>query len=106
MRLSFLSSCTLLGRNPFLVETNMDIYNEIKKWKRCQQLVPRCGGVILDPTNSVCLLVQGMSRMWSFPRGKIEENETYRKCAVREVSIKAKLSCFSNLSVCLNRFSH
>jgi mRNA-decapping enzyme subunit 2 len=48
--------------------------------------VPVCGGIILSPDQTKCLLVRGYNcRSWNFPRGKLNENETLSDCAVREI---------------------
>ncbi|XP_054158244.1 m7GpppN-mRNA hydrolase-like [Oppia nitens] len=58
----------------------------VSKWKDYKLLVPTCGAILLDPTLSRVLLVQGYGgRSWGFPKGKINENEPYVQCAAREV---------------------
>lgn len=48
--------------------------------------VPVCGGVILDPTLENVLLVRGWNaKSWSFPRGKINKDESALSCSIREV---------------------
>ncbi|KAI9321574.1 Dcp2, box A domain-containing protein [Dichotomocladium elegans] len=49
--------------------------------------IPVCGAIILNENLDKCLLVKGWSSKsgWSFPRGKINENEKFNDCAIREV---------------------
>ncbi|OBZ86741.1 mRNA decapping complex subunit 2 [Choanephora cucurbitarum] len=49
--------------------------------------IPVCGAIILNATLDKCLLVKGWSSKsgWGFPKGKINQDEEYDCCAVREV---------------------
>lgn len=49
--------------------------------------VPVRGAILLNPDLDHCVLVRGMkaSASWSFPRGKINQDEEDDVCAVREV---------------------
>ncbi|KAH8100705.1 pyrophosphatase DCP2 [Cristinia sonorae] len=49
--------------------------------------VPVCGAIMLNETWDKCLLVKGWksTSAWSFPKGKINEQEPRYKCAIREV---------------------
>ena len=49
--------------------------------------VPVRGGIMLNHNLDQCVLVRGMksSASWSFPRGKINQDEKDELCAVREV---------------------
>jgi ADP-ribose pyrophosphatase YjhB (NUDIX family) len=48
--------------------------------------VPVCGGILLNPGMTHCVLVQSYKgKSWSFPRGKINRGENEVQCAVREV---------------------
>ncbi|CAL1695772.1 unnamed protein product [Somion occarium] len=49
--------------------------------------VPVCGAIMLNETWDKCLLVKGWksTSAWSFPKGKINEQEPRHRCAVREV---------------------
>lgn len=57
------------------------------KFLRYKERVPVCGAIILNSDASKVLLVKGYkaNSSWSFPRGKINENEQPRDCAIREV---------------------
>ncbi len=45
-----------------------------------------CGGILLNPGMTHCVLVQSYKgKSWSFPRGKINRGENEVQCAVREV---------------------
>eukprot|EP00455_Lapot_gusevi_P004620 TRINITY_DN11908_c0_g1_i2.p1 TRINITY_DN11908_c0_g1~~TRINITY_DN11908_c0_g1_i2.p1 ORF type:complete len:512 (+),score=26.79 TRINITY_DN11908_c0_g1_i2:48-1583(+) len=48
--------------------------------------VPACGGILLEPSMTKCLLVSNYKgSSWSFPRGKINKEESEFECAIREV---------------------
>ncbi|KAI9482827.1 MAG: Dcp2, box A domain-containing protein [Benjaminiella poitrasii] len=49
--------------------------------------IPVCGAIILNATLDKCVLVKGWSSKsgWGFPKGKINQDEEYDKCAIREV---------------------
>ena len=50
--------------------------------------IPVCGAILLNENLDKCVLVKGWSSKsgWSFPRGKINQDEEYDHCAIREVS--------------------
>ncbi|KAI0788421.1 Dcp2, box A domain-containing protein [Abortiporus biennis] len=49
--------------------------------------VPVCGAIMLNESWDKCLLVKGWkaTSAWSFPKGKINEQEPRSRCAIREV---------------------
>lgn len=57
----------------------------LNKWYGYKCAVPCCGGILLDHSMQYVLLVQGMSKNWSFPKGKMNEGESLIDCAIREV---------------------
>lgn len=49
--------------------------------------IPVCGAIIMNENLDKCILVKGWKgNTWSFPRGKINQNEEYDHCAIREVN--------------------
>lgn len=52
-----------------------------------KERVPVCGGILLNPGLTHCVLVKGWksSASWGFPKGKINAQEEPIKCAAREV---------------------
>lgn len=52
--------------------------------------IPVCGAIILNANLDKCVLVKGWSSKsgWGFPKGKINQDEEYDCCAVREVKYK------------------
>jgi ADP-ribose pyrophosphatase YjhB (NUDIX family) len=54
--------------------------------------IPVCGAIILNVNLDKCVLVKGWSSKsgWGFPRGKINQDEEYDCCAVREVRSNVK----------------
>lgn len=57
--------------------------------------VPTYGAILLTPDMKHCLLVQSFfaKNSWSFPKGKVNENEEPDKCAVREVYEETGFDC-------------
>jgi mRNA-decapping enzyme subunit 2 len=68
---------------PLLWES--DVEDGLKKWSGYKSLVPVRGVALFDKTLTKLMLIQGIeSKSWSFPRGKIEQNETDAQAAIRE----------------------
>jgi ADP-ribose pyrophosphatase YjhB (NUDIX family) len=61
-----------------------EIWERFNKYKRS---IPVFGAILLDDTLNRVLLVRGLKAGsgWSFPRGKVNENEPGIICAGREV---------------------
>lgn len=62
--------------------------NEIlEEWKEYKLSVPTYGAIILSENLSHVLLVQSYwaKSSWSFPKGKVNEEENPAHCAIREV---------------------
>ncbi|PWZ01006.1 DCP2-domain-containing protein [Testicularia cyperi] len=61
--------------------------------------VPVCGAILLTENWNKCLLVKGWksSAAWGFPKGKINQNEPERDCAIREVLEETGYDCSSLL---------
>ncbi|RKP16934.1 DCP2-domain-containing protein [Rozella allomycis CSF55] len=66
---------------------HLNIVDEvINMFRNYKGKVPVCGAVILNKEKDKVLLVKGYSgSTWSFPRGKINQNENEMSCAIREV---------------------
>ncbi|KAK8845593.1 hypothetical protein IAR55_006309 [Kwoniella newhampshirensis] len=60
------------------------IWEEYCSYKR---MVPCCGGILINRDGDKCLMVRGYKSNagWSFPRGKINLEESEEACAIREV---------------------
>ncbi|WVW81843.1 hypothetical protein I302_103841 [Kwoniella bestiolae CBS 10118] len=60
------------------------VWEEYCSYKR---MVPCCGGILINKDGDKCLMVRGYksSAGWSFPRGKINLEESEEACAIREV---------------------
>jgi len=59
----------------------------IAKFLDYKTRVPGYGAIILNPSLEKCLLVKGCGfrPCWGFPKGKINQNESEKDCAIREV---------------------
>lgn len=59
----------------------------LRQWRDFKRMVPVYGAIMINPKRDKMLLVEGNSTKgcWTFPRGKIEENEDHFECATREV---------------------
>ncbi|CCF54913.1 hypothetical protein NDA11_007393 [Ustilago hordei] len=71
-------------------------FDEFLKYKT---RVPVCGAILLSEGWNKCLLVKGWksSAAWGFPKGKINQNEPERDCAIREVLEETGYDCSSLL---------
>lgn len=63
-------------------------------------------GIILYNTNDKILLVKGkQTQKWSFPKGRVEDNETVEQTALREF-IEETGRTFNNKELCVAKFRH
>ena len=64
--------------------------------------VPVCGAILLSPAMDKCVLVKGWSAKagWSFPRGKINQQEEMHKCATREVRTYTAAAGLAHIQAC------
>lgn len=71
----------------FLIQHSNQVDDILSKWKIFKHAVPTNGAIILDESIKNVLLVQGFwaKASWGFPKGKVLEEETEMKCAIREV---------------------
>ncbi|UJR31585.1 hypothetical protein I4U23_019072 [Adineta vaga] len=72
---------------PFLRDYAYNLDPILSRWRGYKLSVPTYGAVLLDPTYEHVLLVRGFynRESWGFPKGKVQENESPLKCAIREV---------------------
>jgi len=75
----------LFKRTPLLapyLENVEELYSRFTTYK---QSVPTYGVIILDPSLTKCLMVQGWGqKSWGFPKGKVNVGEEPIDCAARE----------------------
>jgi mRNA-decapping enzyme subunit 2 len=71
----------------FLIQHSNQVDDILSKWKIFKHAVPTNGAIIIDESIRNVLLVQGFwaKASWGFPKGKVLEEETEMKCAIREV---------------------
>lgn len=64
-----------------------NIHEVLEDWRQYKMSVPTYGAIILNEDLSQVLLAQGFcsKSTWSFPKGKVNEDELPHDCAVREV---------------------
>lgn len=71
---------------PLLKDYITNPIDGLSKFRSYKSVIPVRGGIILNETLDKVLMVQPWkSRVWVFPRGKINKNESDEKCAIREV---------------------
>lgn len=72
---------------PFLKPHVANIDNILEQWRDYKQNVPTFGAIVLNEDLTKVLLVQSYwaKSSWSFPKGKVNEDEDPSHCAVREV---------------------
>ena len=56
-------------------------------------LLVRAAGGVIERDGSVLLVHRPKYDDWSFPKGKLEDDETWEECAVREVEEETGLRC-------------
>lgn len=70
----------------------------ITNWIEYKFSIPCSGAVLLDKNLEYVLLVQGYgSKNWSFPKGKVNHDETLINCAIREVLEETGYDCSNNI---------
>ncbi|CAG9859008.1 unnamed protein product [Phyllotreta striolata] len=72
---------------PYLKSENHKLHEILEEWKEYKLSVPTYGAIILSENLSHVLLVQSYwaKLSWSFPKGKVNEEEDPAHCAIREV---------------------
>jgi mRNA-decapping enzyme subunit 2 len=80
---------------PFLNHHVNNLNDILMEWRAYKSSVPTYGCILLTPDMKNCLLVQSFfaKNSWSFPKGKVNENEDPVKCAVREVYEETGFDC-------------
>lgn len=65
-----------------------------REWLKYKKKIPVHGAVLIDSSlQSLVLIWQIGSRGWFFPKGKINEGESPRECAIREVLEECGYDC-------------
>ena len=69
------------------------LFYYLKIFDNYKSNLPRSGTIIIDNTSSKVLLVKekGNLNIWSYPKGKIEINESFLDCAIRETKEETNL---------------
>ncbi|CAJ0932960.1 unnamed protein product, partial [Mesorhabditis belari] len=77
----------MFGNCDFLKNSVKDVDKVVDNWRLYKSNVPTYGAILLDSSLNHVLLVQGYysKNSWGFPKGKVNEKEHPRNCAIREV---------------------
>lgn len=80
---------------PFLNHHVPNLNQILEEWRSYKMSVPTYGTILLTSDMKNCLLVQSFfaKNSWSFPKGKVNENEDPVKCAIREVYEETGFDC-------------
>ncbi|KAF0980826.1 hypothetical protein FDP41_013309 [Naegleria fowleri] len=79
---------------PHLQPFRKSVDEHIQSFISYKTSVPVCGVILLDETLENILLVKGYnSKSWSFPRGKINQDEEEFACAIREGREEVGFDC-------------
>ena len=72
---------------PFLRKFSHQVGSVLEYWSSYKNSVPVIGAIMLNQTRDKVLLVKGFGNKasWTFPKGKINQEEEEHNCAVREV---------------------
>jgi len=60
----------------------------------------KAGVFIYDPTKNKVLLIQSRGNLWGPPKGTLDRDETYNKCAIREVKEETGLDINESQFIC------
>jgi mRNA-decapping enzyme subunit 2 len=87
--MAFLRACPSLNLDDQSISR---AFNLFAKYKR---RVPVCGVIMLNAAMTKCVLVKGWGKCsaWSFPKGKINQEESKFECALREVEEETGYDC-------------
>ncbi|CDZ97533.1 dcp2-domain-containing protein [Phaffia rhodozyma] len=79
---------------PLLSEWSDEHEHMFLEFMRYKMRVPVCGAILINETWDKCLLVKGWKgNTWSFPKGKINQEEPKHICAAREVLEETGYDC-------------
>lgn len=66
----------------------------------------KAGGILHDINNDKVLLVQSRGKLWGFPKGTKNDNETVEDCAVREIKEETGLSLHKSMLTSFTRINN
>jgi len=67
-----------------------DIENDWKSFLKNLQVIPAAGGLVLNPNKDILFIYR--NGVWDLPKGWIEEGETIKNAAIREVEEECGIS--------------
>lgn len=79
---------------PDTIAKKFDLY--FNNFSEYQMSIPVCGCVLVDKSKKYILLLKAKS--WSFPKGKINQGEQEKDCAIRECYEETGIKCVINSS--------
>ena len=80
-------SAHMFNHVPYLRKFSHQVATILEYWTTYKSSVPVSGAIMLNPARDKVLLVKGYGHKasWTFPKGKVNEEEEEHNCAVREV---------------------
>ncbi|KAI6174041.1 Nudix hydrolase domain-containing protein [Aphelenchoides besseyi] len=78
----------VVGHSHSLLKYKNNVDDIVDQFRQYKSLIPTYGAVMFDPSLTQILLVQGYfasRNSWGFPKGKVNEDEDPKACAIREV---------------------
>jgi 8-oxo-dGTP pyrophosphatase MutT (NUDIX family) len=81
-------------------EEEESITRSLNLFQKYKRRVPVCGAIMLNAEMTKAVLVKawGKCSAWSFPKGKINQEETKIECAVREVEEETGYNCSQHMN--------
>lgn len=71
---------------PVLRPFRSEIEESLQRFESYKKKIPVCGGIVLNARLDKAIFIQPMgSTSWTFPKGKINKDESPFACAIREV---------------------
>lgn len=77
----------IFDHSPLLQPQVLRLNKLMIDWGKYKSKIPVCGGILLNPSLDKVLLIKPWGgKLWTLPKGKINKEEDYFSCAIREVA--------------------
>uniref|UniRef100_A0A0N4Z849 mRNA-decapping enzyme 2 n=1 Tax=Parastrongyloides trichosuri TaxID=131310 RepID=A0A0N4Z849_PARTI len=85
----------IINYSPFLQHFKDQAHSALNIFKEYKRNIPTCGTIIVDASLEYCLVLSmyTSSKNFGFPKGKINQNEPFLDCAIRETYEETGLDC-------------